>query len=258
MISFPLPPELADINSIDGWLSNAEASYLYYLARNLSAGGSVIVEVGSYKGKSTVCLAAGSSRGAQKTIYAIDPHTGSEEHQLLYGAVNTLQQFKNNLATFRVSDMVEPLVMTSEQASRNWGKKIALLFIDGAHDVESVQRDFDMWWPHVEDGGWVVLHDTTGTWIPGLLGWPGPRKVAARMLFASNQVGDMHLIDTITAGKRIPPTSSLSFWTTKCRLRLAKVPGDALSVGIRAALRLPRPMKVRIRHLLKIFKCRLP
>ena len=37
---------------------------------------------------------------------------------------------------------------------------IDILHIDGAHDFESVKRDFEMWYPKVRRGGVIVMHDT--------------------------------------------------------------------------------------------------
>jgi len=54
-------------------LTAAEVECLFKLGQfNERAG--VIVEIGSWKGKSTVALARGASRVHSEKIYAIDPH----------------------------------------------------------------------------------------------------------------------------------------------------------------------------------------
>src|SRR6185312_12113676 len=63
-------PLIADI---PGWLTDEEGEALYELARGCSGSG-VIVEIGSWKGKSTVCLGLGSQAGKSVPIYAVDPH----------------------------------------------------------------------------------------------------------------------------------------------------------------------------------------
>jgi predicted O-methyltransferase YrrM len=70
-------------NEIDGWLSDNEGELLFNLAKNCKGEGK-IVEIGSWKGKSTVWLASGSKSGKNVKVYAIDPHTGSSEHKEKY------------------------------------------------------------------------------------------------------------------------------------------------------------------------------
>lgn len=53
------------------------------------------------------------------TVFAVDPHTGSPEHKKK-GKVNTLSQFKKNITKAGVTDVVAPLVMTSEEASKKF------------------------------------------------------------------------------------------------------------------------------------------
>ena len=50
------------VEKMDGWLSFAEGSFLYNAARNASGRGAV-VEIGSWKGKSTIWLANGLKDG---------------------------------------------------------------------------------------------------------------------------------------------------------------------------------------------------
>src|SRR5256885_7585861 len=65
-------PLIADV---PGWLTDEEGEALYELAR-VCTGKGVIVEIGSWKGKSTICLGRGSQAGAALPVYAIGPHAG--------------------------------------------------------------------------------------------------------------------------------------------------------------------------------------
>lgn len=47
------------VERVDGWLTHGEGGLLYNLAKNCKGNG-VIVEIGSWKGKSTIWLGAGS------------------------------------------------------------------------------------------------------------------------------------------------------------------------------------------------------
>ena len=60
------------IRQIPGWLSDDEGIFLYNSAKKTKKKKGVIVEVGSFKGKSTGFLAS-----AEKRIYSVDPHKGN-------------------------------------------------------------------------------------------------------------------------------------------------------------------------------------
>jgi len=59
------------IQKFDGWLSKGEAKYLYSLA-SYGPGQGAIVEIGSWKGRSTICLARGSVDALGEKAYAQD------------------------------------------------------------------------------------------------------------------------------------------------------------------------------------------
>ena len=45
---------------------------------------------------------------------------------------------------------------------KDWDKdKIKLLFIDGDHSYEGVKKDYELFWPKLEKGGFIVFHDAT-------------------------------------------------------------------------------------------------
>ncbi len=230
------------VSRVDGWLTRSEGELLYALSGRIPQG--AIVEIGSWMGKSTICLAMGAR--AETKVYAIDPHVGSTKNQTAAGGcIWTFEQFKENLARFGILDRVVPIVDFSGNVGRTWDKPIGLLFIDGAHDLSSVEMDFDLFWPHVVPGGWVLMHDTT--WARHLSGWRGPRLIAHRNLYGSQTVGSLRLVDTTTAGQRVVSISRLCR-LQKTLLRVRKLPSDGVSIALTAAFRL-LPLKRTIRRI---------
>jgi predicted O-methyltransferase YrrM len=184
--------------NVDGFLSEQEGEFLYKLAKNC-AGKGVIVEIGSWKGKSTIWLAAGSKVGKRIKVYAIDPHTGSSEHKAMYGKVWTFPEFKKNIKMAKVNDIVVPIVKTSEEAAKNFNKPVELLFIDGAHEYEFVKKDAELWIPKVVNGGFVAFYDVTG--------WPGPRKVFQKFVCRSKNFKNIGLCGSIGFAQKIKKVS---------------------------------------------------
>ena len=178
------------IDSVDGWLSEREAQFLYETAKKASKDG-VIVEIGSWKGKSTICLAKGSLEGNKVSVYAIDPHTGSSEHQKDGKPVWTFDEFKKNIENAGASDIVTPIVEFSHEAVKEWNKPISFLWIDGAHEYEFVKKDFELWSPFLIDGGIIAFHDVVGG------RFTGPRKVILESIFRNKNFSRMHLADSV-------------------------------------------------------------
>jgi predicted O-methyltransferase YrrM len=147
---------------INGWLSDKEAMALYELASSLPDD-AVVVEIGSWQGKSTYCLARGLRSGM---IHAIDPFdsAGESGSDLLY--VNRasmldkslLETFKNNLQRGGLLKKVSIHHGYSKDFVGNF-ESIDFLFIDGDHSVEGCLFDYEKFSPAIRIGGLLGFHD---------------------------------------------------------------------------------------------------
>ena len=165
---------------IDGFLSPVEARALYRFARRVPDD-AVIVEIGSWKGRSTYCLARGLRSGR---VYAIDlfaksGNPGKEKFYETAGDEPLLDQFRRNMQRPDVADKVVPRRGRSEDF-RGEFPAIDLLFIDGDHTLEACRSDFEGYAPHVKPGGYVLFHDYDPrredlgpTWVVNNLVLPG-------------------------------------------------------------------------------------
>jgi predicted O-methyltransferase YrrM len=186
------------VAGIEGWLTEAEAQALYELARACTGRGA-IVEIGSWKGRSTVCLATGSRAGAGGHVYAIDPHTGSAEHHAAFGEVDTVAEFRANVEGAGVAGLVTALVTTSLDAGAGFDRPVELLFVDGAHEYDAVRADLELWLPKVVDGGFVAVHDA-------FLEQSGPRRAIRELL--AGACSDVHFVHSLFhARKRDRPSA---------------------------------------------------
>jgi predicted O-methyltransferase YrrM len=182
------------LTSVDGWLNPKEARLLYRLASECRSRGA-IVEVGSWKGKSTICLARGSLAGGKAQIHAIDPHTGSPEHSKEMGAVWTFDEFRRNIEKAGVNEMVVPHVDFSDAVAGKFFEPVELIFIDGLHEYEGVKLDFDSWFPKVMEHGIMAFHDTTG--------WPGVLRLVNEDVFKSRRFRKVRFSKSIVYGEKV-------------------------------------------------------
>ena len=186
------------IAKIGGWLTEAEGIFLYQAAKSVDAK-DVIIEIGSWKGKSTICLGKGAQDGSKNKVYAIDPHMGSPEHLKMFNKVDTYQEFLQNIRNAGIKQYIEPIRKTSEEASKNFHEPIGFMFVDGAHEFELVQLDIKSWFSKVRDGGIIAFHDTWG--------FLGPNLATTILLLTSSQINNPKLVDTITYLKKVKKNS---------------------------------------------------
>ena len=158
-----------------GMTSFEEASLLYRLAIETKQG--CIVEVGSYRGRSTVALGRGSLDGHRVPVFAFEPH--EEFVGILggrFGAEDRAAFYRAMLDT-GCYEIVRLVNLSSEVATPNWTKPIALLWIDGDHSYEGVKRDFECWRPSLNADATVVFDDSLDASI-------GPRRLIDELLQA--------------------------------------------------------------------------
>ncbi|MTE14340.1 class I SAM-dependent methyltransferase [Nocardia aurantiaca] len=146
-----------------------EGLALYEAARTF-AGDGVILEIGTYCGKSAIYLGA-AARETGATVFTVDHHRGSEEHQPGWeyhdtslvdtetGVFDTVTSFRRSIVRAGLTDIVIGVIGSSAAVARIWGAPLRLLFIDGGHTEEAAQRDYDCWAHRVAEGGILAIHD---------------------------------------------------------------------------------------------------
>jgi predicted O-methyltransferase YrrM len=146
------------MEAVDGWFSRAEGSKLYETAVGASQVSPVTVEIGSWKGRSTIVLGMVAKRNGGK-VYSVDPHDGDLwSNGKSIKTPNTLAEFKKNMVAAGLNDTVTLFQKKSKDVEWVDGK-IGLLFIDGLHDYESVKSDFRKFEPHLAQGALIAFHD---------------------------------------------------------------------------------------------------
>ena len=93
--------------------------------------------------------------------------------------VNTLPLFLENISKFNLTAHIEPIIDTSENASKLIQSDIDFVFIDGSHTFESTRNDFACWSPKIREGGILAIHDIYDTEMEG---GQAPREIYLKAL----------------------------------------------------------------------------
>ena len=167
---------------VPGFMAENEIRFLAALAACTPAAGS-IVEIGSFKGKSTVALATVCDRYGFGPVVAIDPHAGlSYLGPHMPQQSPTFDEFLASLKGAGVEHKVEFHRAFSRDVASSWNRPIRLLWIDGDHSYKGCKEDFDLFSPHLADGAVVAFHDA-------LNAFDGPIRVFVEEILRSNRFG---------------------------------------------------------------------
>jgi predicted O-methyltransferase YrrM len=146
--------------NIWGWFGNA-----YHLSEQLKKRDcAVVVELGSWLGASTSCMA--ENIGDNALVYAVDIWEGSPEcaSALSIGRgmsssevevifAQLYQQFLSNMIHLNLANKVVPIKMKTIHAAKLLNIRPDLVYVDASHAEEDVYNDIMAWYPKLVDGG---------------------------------------------------------------------------------------------------------
>ncbi len=122
----------------------------------IAQGGMKLIEIGSYMGESTAIF---GMSGMFSEIHAIDPHDGVEDFN-----VKHFHSWETVANEFKINTRHWDYIKHHKDYSYNVADQFEdaeydMLYIDGAHDYDSVVRDIELYMPKLKDGGIVCGHD---------------------------------------------------------------------------------------------------
>jgi len=172
------------VNNITGYIYEVEKNLLFLEASKVKDG--TIVELGSYLGKSTAALADGAGPGTK--IDAVD----AWDNRAMDGCPKvTYEQFIKNIEPWK--DKITAHRTNTSSLAKDFIAGVDLLFIDADHSYEGCKADLEAWYPLVNEGGVILMHDYTEKGC-------GVKK-AADEFFAKVKGSKSHIIGSILVVK---------------------------------------------------------
>lgn len=118
-------------------------------------------EIGTHMGESTSIFA---SSGMFKLIHTLDPWDGHEEFNEEAGITWEDVENEFNINTRHWTHAITPRIMHYRSYSHKShhlfrDESLDFVYIDGAHDYDSVKRDIELYLPKVKKGGYIGGHD---------------------------------------------------------------------------------------------------
>lgn len=142
---------LEKIKTYRGQVTPKEVERLNWLGSQVPENG-LIVEIGSYRGKSGASIASGMPKSAR--LMSIDPWLHQGETRQEYETIETVKEYHDNLKEWKPR-VIQIIGYPNEVAP--FVGEIDLLFIDAIKN--GVTPIWEHWLPKVKVGGWIASHD---------------------------------------------------------------------------------------------------
>lgn len=157
-----------------GLMTPEACAVLWFYAAQVRPGFDV-VEVGSFKGQSTIHLAQGVVSGqgfvTNTMVHAVDPWDlpGNPTGRHGFAEPETRQEFERQVVEAGVSGIVaRHQAFSVDAAAKYSGRPIGLLYIDGDHSRAAVLADFHAWRPHLAPRATIIFDDWGTPKNPGV------------------------------------------------------------------------------------------
>ena len=121
-------------NDIDGWMFPEQLNWLYNASKEMDS----VVEIGSWKGKSTHALLS----GCKGIVYSVEPFDGKMTKDIT--GEEQYKEFIKNVGHFKNLKSYKDY---SKNVAKEFKDKVDMVFIDGDHKYESVKEDIKLWLP---------------------------------------------------------------------------------------------------------------
>jgi hypothetical protein len=211
------------LEKIPGILDPMEGFTLFLLSMSAPSD-NLIVEVGSFLGRSAAYMAMGSLFSGKKNVCAIDMfpmkadwylgrdgyyHIKGSDYYLEERAFkeretffykdnfydNTLSIFKDIIKKVGLEQYIEPFKGTSSEYTQ-WQKiPLRMVFIDGDHTYEGVKKDVLALNDMIVENGYLCFHDYSAT-------FPGVMRAVDELVKNSGEYSDIFLVKTLLVARK--------------------------------------------------------
>lgn len=147
------------VKAIEGWMTPAELAWLY--RRGIE--NRMIVEVGSWKGRSTYALAASGAKVIAVDTWEGVPHDPATQRDYYAEAAAdsdaVYQEFLDNTRGLNVTAMRMSSHAAAALLMVEYGPVFDVVFIDADHAYDAVRDDILAYRPLLRPGGLLCGHD---------------------------------------------------------------------------------------------------
>ncbi|MFN8473413.1 MAG: class I SAM-dependent methyltransferase [Anaerolineae bacterium] len=204
---------IARSRRVPGWTRGEEAVALAQ-ASLAAPPDAVVVEIGSFLGRSAVLLAGARKVRGSGRVYCVDPFDASGDafSASVYRDIQDSlksplrRQFEANIRRAGLADWVEVCQGRADEVADAWQRPIDLLFMDGDQSFKGARTAYELWAPFLKPGGVLAVHNSR----PGdyHADHDGQARLAADTI-CPPQYTDVYCVRTTTFARKVAPYGQL-------------------------------------------------
>lgn len=158
-------------DTVEGWCSIEQQSLYSLVVSKLPQFGAHIVEIGTWKGKSTSYMAVEIANSNKDIKFdAIDNFKGGPEHRDHPSIINNSLFLEYQKHIEPVKQYINTIVSESNSAVSMYpDHSLDFVFIDGNHSYKSVYEDITLWIKKIKPGGIIGGDDFDDVEFPGVV-----------------------------------------------------------------------------------------
>lgn len=138
-----------------GWIGDETTRIFDIAIENAPISGAVFVEIGTYRGKSSICLYDKIQETTkQVTLYTIDNWSGTEPHD--QPGDDNRSIFLENKGSRNINLLEDSSIVACDLFQ---SESIDFLFIDNNAQGQDLQEELEKWIPKIKSGGIISGHD---------------------------------------------------------------------------------------------------
>jgi predicted O-methyltransferase YrrM len=120
-----------------------------------------VVEVGSATGGTTIVLIQAAKK-VGKMVYSVDPYPEEMEDVADFYTSGLMAEFQRKFAENILTGEHQNIIQFNDDISeciKDLPQNLSVVFIDGCHEYDFVEKEFNLLWERVVPGGIVFIHD---------------------------------------------------------------------------------------------------